>query len=121
MGKDARVAYQHDRQVFTILTEVRRGNLYEISDLLDPQHAKASWVEDFVQTVAPGTTKSYLGSLVLLLEYTIASRKCEGVPRAEAAISELKRMQSRMRRKILQRRTVIETKAMGEFFSFIVV
>lgn len=121
MDKPYPVAYQHARQTYDIWRRVRRGEEYSLSDLVPVAGIKELWMEEAVRRFAPGTTKSYLGSVTMFLEFTLSTYRAEDVQATEAAVSELKRSQRRLQRRTRERRTQMEVRAVGEFLSFVVV
>ncbi|XP_048761666.2 uncharacterized protein LOC125670503 [Ostrea edulis] len=113
MGKPHPVGYQHSKQTFHIWTQVRQGEQYDLQDLLDVQRVKDVWMETTAEKFAPGTIRSYLGSLIQFLEFTVSTHWAEDIGETERAISELKRTQKRLHRRSQQRRSEMEVKAVA--------
>ncbi|XP_056001012.1 uncharacterized protein LOC130048380 [Ostrea edulis] len=62
---------------------------------------------------APGTTKSYLGSLIQFLEFMVSTHRSHDIDQTERAILELKRTQKRLHRRSRERRSEMEVKAVA--------
>ena len=87
--KDGKTSLQHCKQVFSIWKDVQRKGLVSLELIL-------------------GNTKSYLGSLVLFLDYGISQKMTGSPEEARVVIMEMKRMQKRMRKRVQRRRTEME-------------
>jgi hypothetical protein len=94
MDKGDRTAKQHVRQVRTIWKEVHIGPELKLKDLLSDQRVKEMWLQPFLQTCSPGTAKSYLGSLRLFFNFTMATHRNEALSRTNNTCTALKRLSS---------------------------
>lgn len=112
--KDPQTAFQHARQVFTILRCVSPA--FNPQDLLNTEAIKEEWLTDFLKTWRPGTAKSYLGSVIAFYDFCLAKRKWNNMHQElQSAIADLKRVGKSMRKRSLRRRTEKETADIGRF------
>ena len=83
--KGTRTAVQHARHVYSIwcaLTEQKQP--FQILSLLDVNLVKTRWLNGFVETWTPRTTKSYLGSLFFFPEISVDARN--GCPKGRSTL-----------------------------------
>lgn len=117
MDKGERAAQQHVRQVRAIWEQVHIEPQLTLKDLLCDQRVKHLWLQPFLQTCCPGTAKSYLGSLRLFLNFTMATQRNQALSLTNNMCSALTRLSSVLQRRVLRRRTEVEVRSMREFIS----
>lgn len=111
--KGIKTSHQHGQQVFEmwqfITPNMTVHGLFNIERL-------RQWCTAKVDALQPGSIRSYLSSMVLFVEYLIACGKTEEVESAMRLKESCKVTSKNFRKKVMQRRTVVETEEMGAFF-----
>lgn len=109
--KGRKESFQHGYQVHQIWTNVSKclviQNLMEIKAIY-------RWMEQALEEKKPGTVKSYLSSLVIFVEFLIANRRAPTTTIALRFVDDVRQLAKNMKRKVLMRRTVVETEEIGE-------
>lgn len=113
VDKSPRTARSHTLQVWNVLRAISRT--LEVDAFLDVEAVKTRWLTPFLKQHQPGTVKSYIGSVVLFLEFLLARRLIDKRTEATGAIAELRRVGKVMRKRSLLRRVEIETEDLGRF------
>ena len=113
--KDQKAAMQHVNQVFKIWNALRDPDSeYSIDLLLNMDLLKEKWMTTFMANYQPGTTKSYLHSLVVFLEFVVSKKLFTDQSHVNNVIAALQRLSKRLRRKVDMRRTEVDVQDMSK-------
>ena len=107
---------QHARQVYAIwccLTE--QGQPFQVLSLLDMNIVKSRWLNAFVETWTPGTTKSYLGSLVSFLKFLLTQETDAPRDLALSCIENIRSIMGALRKRSLERRSQVNADTVGKW------
>lgn len=110
--KGLRESKQHGRQAYKIWQAV--SPTLQISELFDMTNVY-KWLDDFLQTKAPGTGKSYLSSLVMFTEFLMSKKMVKRVTIALTFKEDVKMLIRKLKKKCRIRQTILQTKEIGKF------
>ena len=115
--KQRRESLQHGHQVSTIWIAITEdGSDLSVDDITNHDKINTNWLTPMLQKKAPGTIRSYIGSLVLFMDYlTMSGQHPNSTQKCQTCKEVMKAYSQALRRKIRVRRTLVETEEIGTF------